>query len=68
MKVKELAMTTVTSTLLAVPINGRDHVWGPASAEVTLVQYGDFASQQPIPEPGVSTAMSVGREYCPVRD
>jgi protein-disulfide isomerase len=27
---------------LAVPVGKRDHVRGPASAEVTLVEYGDF--------------------------
>ena len=27
---------------LAVPVDERDHVLGPASAEVTLVEYGDF--------------------------
>jgi protein-disulfide isomerase len=27
---------------LAVPVGERDHVRGPASAEVTLVEYGDF--------------------------
>ena len=36
-------MKTVASTLLAVPVTGRDHVWGSASADVTLVQYGDYA-------------------------
>jgi protein-disulfide isomerase len=30
------------SARLAVPVGGRDHVRGPASAEVTLVEYGDF--------------------------
>jgi protein-disulfide isomerase len=27
---------------LAVPVDERDHVLGPASAEVTLLEYGDF--------------------------
>ena len=27
---------------LAVPVDERDHVLGPAAAEVTLVEYGDF--------------------------
>ena len=30
-------------TLLADPVTAQDHVLGPASAEVTLVEYGDFA-------------------------
>jgi uncharacterized OsmC-like protein len=30
-------------TLLADPVTARDHVRGPASAAVTLVEYGDFA-------------------------
>jgi uncharacterized OsmC-like protein len=30
-------------TLLADPVTERDHVRGPASAEVTVVEYGDFA-------------------------
>jgi uncharacterized OsmC-like protein len=30
-------------TLLADPVNERDHVRGPVSASVTLVEYGDFA-------------------------
>jgi uncharacterized OsmC-like protein/predicted DsbA family dithiol-disulfide isomerase len=30
-------------TLLAEPVGPQDHVRGPASAEVTLVEYGDFA-------------------------
>ena len=36
-------MTTVASTLLAVPVTGRDHIRGSASAAVTLVEYGDYA-------------------------
>lgn len=31
-----------TLALLRVPVNGRDHVQGPASAPVTLVEYGDY--------------------------
>src|SRR5256885_12718654 len=27
---------------LAVPVNATDHVLGPASAKVTIVEYGDF--------------------------
>ncbi len=30
-------------TLLSDPVDHRDHVRGPSSAEVTLVEYGDFA-------------------------
>jgi uncharacterized OsmC-like protein/predicted DsbA family dithiol-disulfide isomerase len=30
-------------TLLAEPVGPRDHARGPASAEVTVVEYGDFA-------------------------
>jgi uncharacterized OsmC-like protein/predicted DsbA family dithiol-disulfide isomerase len=30
-------------TLLADPVSARDHARGPASAQVTLVEYGDFA-------------------------
>src|SRR5262249_32629724 len=30
-------------TLLAEPVAPRDHVRGPATADVTLVEYGDFA-------------------------
>jgi hypothetical protein len=32
-------------TLLADPVTERDHLRGPASAAVTLVEYGDFACQ-----------------------
>jgi len=32
-------------TLLADPVTERDHARGPASAAVTLVEYGDFACQ-----------------------
>ena len=31
------------ATLLSDPVGPRDHVRGPASADVTLVEYGDFA-------------------------
>src|SRR5262245_58202682 len=31
------------ATLLAEPVGPRDHVRGPASGDVTLVEYGDFA-------------------------
>src|SRR3984893_19530620 len=36
-------MTTVASTLLTVPITGRDHIRGSAHAVVTLIEYGDYA-------------------------
>ena len=35
-------MTTLTSTLLTLPVTGRDHIRGSAGAAVTLVQYGDY--------------------------
>src|SRR5206468_5807215 len=31
------------ATLLSEPVGPHDHVRGPASADVTLVEYGDFA-------------------------
>jgi protein-disulfide isomerase len=36
-------MTTAVSTLLTVPVTGRDHIRGCAHAVVTLVEYGDYA-------------------------
>src|ERR1700722_13834939 len=36
-------MTTTASTILTVSVTSRDHFQGPASAEVTLVEYGDYA-------------------------
>ena len=39
-------MMTLASTLLTLPITSRDHVRGPASAEVTLIEYGDYACPQ----------------------
>jgi protein-disulfide isomerase len=27
---------------LALPVGARDHIWGPASAPVTLVEYADY--------------------------
>jgi protein-disulfide isomerase len=35
-------MATSMSAKLAVPVNERDHIQGPADAPVTLVEYGDF--------------------------
>jgi protein-disulfide isomerase len=36
-------MTITASTILTVPVTSRDHFQGPDSAEVTLVEYGDYA-------------------------
>jgi protein-disulfide isomerase len=35
-------MTEAGGVRLAQPVTARDHVRGPATARVTLVQYGDF--------------------------
>jgi protein-disulfide isomerase len=35
-------LPTVQPGLLDPPVSARDHVQGPASARVTLVEYGDF--------------------------
>jgi protein-disulfide isomerase len=35
-------MTDVLPARLAVPVSDRDHVQGPATAAVTLVEYGDY--------------------------
>ena len=35
-------MNRVDDTRLLVPVSARDHVWGPADAPITLVEYGDF--------------------------
>jgi protein-disulfide isomerase len=35
-------MATSVRTQLALPVNERDHLQGPADAPVTLVEYGDF--------------------------
>jgi len=35
-------MNRVDDTRLVVPVSARDHVWGPADAPITLVEYGDF--------------------------
>ena len=35
-------MSQTDSIMLAVPVNERDHVMGPANAAVTLVNYGDY--------------------------
>jgi protein-disulfide isomerase len=43
MKLEEPAMTMTASTILTLPVTNRDHLRGPVSAEVTLVEYGDYA-------------------------
>ena len=35
-------MTQTTQPTLAIPVNDRDHVLGPADASVTVVNYGDY--------------------------
>jgi protein-disulfide isomerase len=35
-------MTRSASTTLSMPVGERDHVRGPATAPITLVEYGDF--------------------------
>src|SRR6267378_2168142 len=35
-------MVTSMRAVLSVPVNERDHVQGPETAPVTLVEYGDF--------------------------
>jgi protein-disulfide isomerase len=35
-------MSQTDSIVLAVPVNERDHVMGPANASVTVVNYGDY--------------------------
>src|SRR6266853_4963277 len=35
-------MSQTDSTMLAVPVNERDHVMGPTNAPVTVVNYGDY--------------------------
>jgi protein-disulfide isomerase len=35
-------MSQTDSIMLAVPVNERDHVMGPANAPVTVVNYGDY--------------------------
>ena len=35
-------MSQTDSIVLAVPVNERDHVMGPANAAVTVVNYGDY--------------------------
>ena len=35
-------MATSMRARLAMPVSGRDHIQGPATAPVTLVEYGDF--------------------------
>jgi protein-disulfide isomerase len=36
-------MTMTASIILTVPVTSRDHFRGPDSAEVTVVEYGDYA-------------------------
>jgi protein-disulfide isomerase len=42
MNLQEFATMTVATTLLARPVTERDHILGPASAVVTLLEYGDY--------------------------
>src|SRR5438067_2337774 len=35
-------MNRVDDARLVVPVSARDHIWGPADAPITLVEYGDF--------------------------
>ena len=35
-------MSQTDSIMLAVPVNERDHVTGPANAPLTVVNYGDY--------------------------
>ena|SRR5437867_3322388 len=40
---KEIAMSQhPESTMLAVPVSHGDHILGPETAKITLVEYGDF--------------------------
>ena len=49
-------MFEAETATLAVPVNGRDHMVGPKSAPVTVVNYGDYQC------PGLSKNTSVDRE------
>ena len=35
-------MTAYGTSRLAIPVSERDHILGPATAPVTLVEYGDY--------------------------
>src|SRR4051794_24792059 len=39
---QSMNMASQSSTLLAVPVSKRDHIRGPATAPVTLLEYGDY--------------------------
>ena len=34
------------SVWLDIPVGDRDHVWGPATAPVTLVEYGELSKTE----------------------
>jgi protein-disulfide isomerase len=35
-------VTTVSTAMLSIPVGRRDHFQGPATAPITLVEYGDY--------------------------